>query len=95
MFGEGGLRGRGVRVLVLMGGEDEFVPGWVDKVGLVERWRGVLGEDGWDGDGGVVEGATHNLNRSGKGVVEGLCRRVARFLEKVEGRDGERERGKL
>ncbi|KAF2087418.1 DUF1749-domain-containing protein [Saccharata proteae CBS 121410] len=77
-------------LLVLFGGEDEFVPGWVDRKGLVGRWMDVVREGGGvvdDADGGVVPGAHHNLMEDGEEVVGDLCRRVVRYLENLG--DGE------
>ncbi|KAF2838303.1 DUF1749-domain-containing protein [Patellaria atrata CBS 101060] len=76
-----------VPVCVLYSGEDEFVPREVDKVALVGRWEEVVREagGGWDGvNGGVVEGASHNMETDGEGVVAELVRRTVGFLERVE-----------
>lgn len=74
------------RVLVLYGAEDEFVPAWVDKEGLVRRWERELERGGAvvDGESGVVEGAVHNLGDGEGEVVREVVGRVRRFLERVE-----------
>ncbi|KAF2197022.1 DUF1749-domain-containing protein [Delitschia confertaspora ATCC 74209] len=73
-------------VMFLFSGSDEHVPGFVDKKGLVERWTGFVRRGGGvvdEDDGGVVEGASHNLNGDGEAVVGDLVKRVLAFLGRV------------
>lgn len=97
VWGAGGFGGRGVRVMVLIGGSDEHMPGFVNKEGLVARWEGkVKGAGGaWDERSGVVEGAGHNLNRNGEEVVKGLCERIVGFVGDVEKEGVSKDGGKL
>ncbi|KAI5788421.1 hypothetical protein EDC01DRAFT_660050 [Geopyxis carbonaria] len=73
------------RVLVLYGGADEFVPAYVDKAKLVERWTKVCGEAGVTVDeaAGVVEGATHTLKDVPEPVWADFVGRVNGFLGRV------------
>jgi len=74
---------RDVAVLVLMSGRDEHVPGEVDVGRLLGRWKEAVEKGGGRVDaenGGVVDGARHNLEGDDEAVVEELCRRVVRFL---------------
>lgn len=74
-------------LLVLYGGADESVPQVVDKRRLVQRWMQTTEQHGGavDGrNGGIVEGASHNLNGQSAEIVGDLVRRVAGFLGKVE-----------
>jgi len=86
IWGRGGFGGRGVPVMPLLGGEDESMPGFVDKEALMMRWTGMVEEAGGEvGAGsGVIPGASHNLNKSSEDVREDLCRRVVEFLQKIE-----------
>lgn len=89
-FGEVGRMG--VRVCVLFSGEDENVPGWVDKEGLVGRWEravrhgweagqdGDEGRGGWDEASAVVKGAKHDPSACGEEVLRDVFERVRAFL---------------
>ena len=74
-------------LLILYGGADEAVPAAVDKRRLVQRWMHVTEQHSGavDGvNGGVVEGATHNLNGQSLEIVGDLVRRVVGFIGRVE-----------
>ncbi|KAK0932525.1 hypothetical protein LTR29_015902 [Friedmanniomyces endolithicus] len=78
----------GTPVLVLFSGCEENVAEGFDKEGLVGRWMGVV--EGGGGrvdrvDGGVVPGATHNLNGCSEAVVDDLVQRVVRFVGRLDG----------
>ncbi|KAK0258478.1 hypothetical protein LTS16_001405 [Friedmanniomyces endolithicus] len=80
----------GTPVLVLFSGCEENVAEGLDKEGLVGRWMGVV--EGGGGrvdrvDGGVVPGATHNLNGCSEAVVDDLVQRVVRFIGRLDGGD--------
>jgi pimeloyl-ACP methyl ester carboxylesterase len=71
----------------LLGGADEHMPPHVDKEALLERWGRVVREGGGVVDeesGGVVKGASHNLDGDPEVVVRDLVGRVVGFLGKVE-----------
>ncbi|KAK8241902.1 hypothetical protein HDK77DRAFT_446008 [Phyllosticta capitalensis] len=75
-------------VCFLYGGSDEFVPKFVDKEALVKTWMRLVKEAGGSVDevnGGIVPGASHNLQKSSEDVVKDLIKRVDGFLGKVEG----------
>ncbi|KAK6350921.1 hypothetical protein TWF718_004103 [Orbilia javanica] len=75
-------------LLVVYSGSDEFVPAFVDKKALVERWVAVCVRNGVAVDvlnSGVVENATHNFAGCEEGVFEEFLGRVGRFLRGVEG----------
>lgn len=79
------------RVAFLLGSEDPYVPKGIDKVELLERWSRIIREGGAEVDdrnGGVVDGAHHNLNGDPEGVVGDLVGRVVRFVKGVEGEEG-------
>ncbi|KAF2102728.1 DUF1749-domain-containing protein [Rhizodiscina lignyota] len=74
-------------LLILFGGADPFVPQHVDRRGLVAKWTDVVKRGGGvvdEENGGIVEGATHNLSGDPEHVVQDLVRRVKAFLEKVD-----------
>ena len=80
----------GVPLMVLFSGEDEHCPKFIHKEALIERWgRVVKGSGGIvdDDNGGIVRGATHNLEGNCEEVIRDLCRRVCGFLGKVERED--------
>ncbi|CAI6332782.1 unnamed protein product [Periconia digitata] len=79
--------GKGVRVAVIWGSEDEFVPKGVDKVGTIGRWGRAVAEGGAvfdDEVSGVVQGASHTLNKDPEPVVMELISRVVKFVQAVE-----------
>ncbi|OQO07369.1 hypothetical protein B0A48_07066 [Cryoendolithus antarcticus] len=75
-------------LLILEGGSDESVPESIDKHALVSRWTAatLIGGGVTDNaNGGVVEGASHNLNGSPEAVVQDLIRRVVGFVGRLDG----------
>jgi pimeloyl-ACP methyl ester carboxylesterase len=83
-FGKVGASG--ARVSILFSGEDEHVPKWVDKAGLVNRWVKFVqaGKGIVDEDTGVIPGADHTLSKAPPEVVQDLFWRIVRFLSRVE-----------
>ncbi|KAL5040988.1 hypothetical protein BDW71DRAFT_192659 [Aspergillus fruticulosus] len=91
----GMVRHRGVLrgekgLLVLYSGKDPSVPAFVDKEGLLRRWRRATDGEAerayWHDESGIIPGATHTLE--GPRQVEQrkeLVRRVRVFLADVEG----------
>jgi hypothetical protein len=74
-------------VLILFSGSEENVPSSLDKEALVKKWTGVAKEAGAnidDTNGGVVPGASHNLNGDPDSVVQDLVRRVLGFVGRLE-----------
>ncbi|KAL5119873.1 hypothetical protein ACEQ8H_002234 [Pleosporales sp. CAS-2024a] len=74
-------------VCFLLGSEDPYVPTRVDKKALLERWASIIREGGGvvdDKNGGVVEGAHHNLNGDPEHVVQDLVKRVCGFIEGLD-----------
>lgn len=71
--------------MVLYGGKDQYIPEFVDKEALVGRWRAVKEAAGGKLEGGIVEGATHNLAGVPKEVMEGFVERVQSFLKGLSG----------
>jgi hypothetical protein len=68
---------------ILLSGADEHVPKSIDKQGLVDRWIGFAkkGEGVVDGkNSGVIEGASHNLEKNSEDVVQDLVKRVLGFI---------------
>lgn len=78
---------RETRMCFLLGSEDPYVPKSVDRKALLERWTRIVREGGGevdDGNGGVVQGAHHNLNGDSEEVVRDLVGRVVGFVEGLE-----------
>ncbi|KAK5173645.1 uncharacterized protein LTR77_002326 [Saxophila tyrrhenica] len=74
-------------LLILYGGADASVPEHVDKRRLVQKWMHITEGGGGSVDGlngGVVVGATHNLNAQAETIVQDLVRRVAGFIARME-----------
>jgi pimeloyl-ACP methyl ester carboxylesterase len=71
----------------LLGSEDPYVPSKINKTELQQRWTKIVREGGGvvdDVNGGVVEGAHHNLNGDPEEVVQNLVKRVVGFVEGLE-----------
>lgn len=71
-------------VCFLLGSEDPYVPQSVDKRELLGRWTKILRHGGGvvdDKNGGVVQGAHHNLDGDPEEVVQDLVKRVLGFVE--------------
>ncbi|KAF2015012.1 DUF1749-domain-containing protein [Aaosphaeria arxii CBS 175.79] len=86
----GRIGGLGVRVMFVLGGEDPYVPRRVDKRALVARWTAAVREGGGvvdDVEGGVLDGAGHNLDGNPEEVVRELVERVVGFVKRVEGEE--------
>jgi hypothetical protein len=69
---------------ILFSGADEYVPPSIDKEALIKRWIGIVkrGEGVVDEvNSGIIEGASHNLEKSPEDVVQGLVKRVLGFLD--------------
>ncbi|PVI01048.1 DUF1749-domain-containing protein [Periconia macrospinosa] len=83
-----GAIGEGVRVGLVWGSEDEYVPKFVEKEKVLARWGGFVRDGGGVLDeevSGVIKGASHTLNKDPEEVVGELIRRVVGFLKGVEG----------
>ncbi|KAL4958851.1 putative siderophore biosynthesis lipase/esterase [Aspergillus stella-maris] len=84
---------KGGKLMVLMSGSDQAVPGWVDKEAVLNRWRGVVDkhskqdEEIWDGEGsGLVPNASHALSNDDQAEPrKDLVKRVMGYLRGVEG----------
>ena len=74
-------------LLVLPGGSDQYVPGWVSKEDLLRRWENATtfgaGEKRiWDELSGLVPGATHSPSQAEP--RRELASRVTSYLKKIE-----------
>lgn len=67
---------------ILYSGADECVPPEIDKVALVTKWIKVVQQHGKvdTEHSGVIDGASHNLEKDSADVVAELSRRVIGFL---------------
>ncbi|KAI9792804.1 MAG: hypothetical protein M1816_001536 [Peltula sp. TS41687] len=77
---------------VLLSGEDEYTPRFVDKGAVLDRWIGLVKRGGGSVDeelSGVIPGATHSLIEDPDEVREDLVRRVVSFVERCEAGLGE------
>lgn len=82
-----GAFGEETPLCILFSGDDEHCPKHIDKQALVDKWARIVKEGGGVVDeehGGVVPKAHHNYDQDGDDVVNDLCCRVSRFVEKVE-----------
>lgn len=74
-------------VMLLFSGSEENVSEKLDKEALVKKWTGVATGAGATIDeknGGIVPGASHNLNGNPDNVVQDLIRRVLGFVERLD-----------
>ncbi|KAL3474951.1 hypothetical protein BJX99DRAFT_169125 [Aspergillus californicus] len=80
------------RLMVLISGADQAIPGWVDKEALLRKWRGVLdkgrkeGEaEIWDEGSGLIPGASHALSNDDQAEPRRyLVERVLTYLRGAE-----------
>jgi pimeloyl-ACP methyl ester carboxylesterase len=75
------------RLCFLLGSEDPYVPTKINKSDLLQRWTRIIRQGGGavdDVNGGVVEGAHHNLNGDPEEVVKDLVKRVVGFVEGLQ-----------
>lgn len=90
--GIGKVADTAVPLLVLLSGEDEFMPESVDKEALLKRWEAVVRSSKfgkWDSGSCVLEGANHALNKkhgveTDEIVVDVLSKKVNAFLGKFK-----------
>lgn len=73
------------KLMVLMSGADQSVPDWVDKDGLLARWRNAADHNGadriWDERSGQIPGASHALSNDDQAEPRAfLCRKVLAYL---------------
>lgn len=79
----------GAPLLILYGGADEAAPEGVDMASVVRNWTDLVksGHAGGrvdDVNGGILPGASHNLNDSPEDVRRDLVRRVLGFLGRLD-----------
>ncbi|KAL4873441.1 hypothetical protein BDV12DRAFT_78191 [Aspergillus spectabilis] len=84
-FGQIAARGLLRTTLVaLYSGSDEYVPKYVDKVGLLARWKRAAnagGEKKWDDEAtGIIPGASHDVRNEGQAW---LIEHVLNYLNRV------------
>lgn len=78
------------KLVVLYSGADQSVPNWVDKEGLLKRWRNAADHGGkeevWDGEfSAVIPGASHALSNDDQAEPRRfLVKRVLGYLERLE-----------
>ena len=82
----GRIGATGTHMQILFGEKDQYVPRFVDKKRLVEKWERVIRGGGGvvDRESGIVVGANHNLDNASEEVVHDLVRRVIGFLGRIE-----------
>lgn len=74
-------------VLILFSGSEENVSESLDKEALVKKWTKVAKDSGAsidDKNGGVVPGASHNLNGNPDNVVQDLVNRILGFIGRLD-----------
>jgi hypothetical protein len=80
------------KLMVLMSGADQAVPDWVDKEGVLAKWREVTdrgrAEPIWDHErSGLIPGASHALSNDDQAEPRAfLVRRILSYLEDLEKR---------
>jgi dienelactone hydrolase len=78
------------KLMVLISGADQSVPDWVDKEGLLQRWRNATDHNGeahiWDNvRSGVIPGASHALSNDDQaGPRKDLAGRVLGYLGELD-----------
>lgn len=75
------------QLCILYSEMDQYVPDFVDREALVQRWIGIATEHGVVVDtknSGLLEGANHNVSNN-QDALGHLLKRVIAFLKKVEG----------
>jgi hypothetical protein len=89
----GMIRQRGLlrhKLMVLMSGADQAVPDWVNKEGLLARWRRATDGDRatqiWDQErSGLIPGASHALSNDDQAEPRAfLVRRMLSYLAELE-----------
>lgn len=72
-------------IMILQGGQDQYVPKRVNMEALVARWTAVAERAGVRvaQGSGIVPGANHNLEGVSEDVTKDLVSRVKGFLEEV------------
>ena len=82
----GRIGSTGTHIQFLYGEKDQYVPRFVDKKRLVEKWERVIRGGGGivDKESGIVMGANHNLNNASEEVVQNLVGKVVGFLSRIE-----------
>jgi pimeloyl-ACP methyl ester carboxylesterase len=74
-------------LLILYSGADESVPQSVDKRRLVQKWMHITESGGGVVDalnGGMVDGASHNLNVQPDEIILDLMGRVKGYIERLD-----------
>ncbi|KAI9797586.1 MAG: hypothetical protein M1825_005968 [Sarcosagium campestre] len=72
---------------LLYGEKDQYVPDFVDKESLVQRWINHVIKGGGRVDqenSGIIKGASHNLTGDGDEVIQDVVGRVVRFLARLD-----------
>jgi pimeloyl-ACP methyl ester carboxylesterase len=83
-------------LLVLWSGEDEFVPGHVDAMCLIKKWWSIIKEGNGSADdrnGGIIKGASHNLQGNNEEIIMKLKDKVAGYLTRLEQSEFRRDYG--
>lgn len=72
-------------IFILYGENDPYVPPEVNKVDLVEKWKGHIRKGGGlvDEGSGVIPGMSHSVKEMGASL-DGMTGRVVGFLTKIE-----------
>lgn len=69
--------------LVLYSGDDQYVPDWVDKQDLLNRWANVAGSN-WSPFSQVIKGGNHNLGEdSKKGAQKVAINAIINFVKSL------------
>jgi hypothetical protein len=76
------------KLLVLYSGRDQSVPDWVDKEGLLRRWKKAINAGGrqfWDHRSMVIPGASHALSDPDQAEPRRiLIERVTSYLNDIQ-----------
>lgn len=72
-------------VSILFGEKDQYIPEKVDKMKLVDRWKGHIrkGDGIVDAEAGVVPGMSHTVKELGA-PLEDMTGRIVRFLSRID-----------
>lgn len=73
-------------LLILYGEKDEYVPDFVDKQALIDRWKENTDPTKWSKYSKILKGASHNVGpKSDPGAEEDLIDTVLKFVKEEFG----------
>ncbi|CAI5758705.1 unnamed protein product [Candida verbasci] len=71
-------------ILILYGESDQFVPGYVDKAKLINKWEEATPKKYWSKYSSIISGATHDLSDTPENSIPDLIRAVINFINNLD-----------